>query len=84
MLMIDIDYFKQYNDNLGHPEGDEALRQVANILHHRARRPDDLCARWGGEEFVMLLPQTNIEAGRQLAENLRNLIWCENIFHPAV
>ncbi|WP_265583993.1 diguanylate cyclase [Chitinimonas koreensis] len=56
LAMIDVDYFKQYNDRYGHPAGDEALRQVARLVQRHARRPDDVAARYGGEEFVLLLP----------------------------
>lgn len=56
VAMIDIDYFKLYNDRSGHLFGDDALRAVANIIAKAARRPYDLAARFGGEEFVLLLP----------------------------
>jgi diguanylate cyclase (GGDEF)-like protein len=58
LLLFDIDHFKRYNDRHGHPAGDACLRRVADLLRGTARRPGDLVARWGGEEFAMLLPYT--------------------------
>ena len=59
MIMVDIDYFKLYNDNYGHLEGDECLKKVASVLHKCILRPADMVARYGGEEFVCLLPDTS-------------------------
>jgi diguanylate cyclase (GGDEF)-like protein len=52
--MVDIDFFKKYNDHYGHQQGDEALKQVANILQQHARRANDVLARYGGEEFILM------------------------------
>jgi diguanylate cyclase (GGDEF)-like protein len=70
-LMIDIDKFKNYNDTYGHPQGDLLLKEAAKIFSRRARRPADIPARLGGEEFGVLLPDTNHEAAMKLAEEIR-------------
>ena len=71
LLMIDIDHFKLFNDTLGHQAGDECLRAVAQVLKSLATRPADLVARFGGEEFVVLLPSTSIEGASGVAESIR-------------
>ncbi len=68
VLMMDIDYFKQYNDHYGHPEGDACLRAVAQVLHGCLGRSYDLVARYGGEEFVCLLPECSLEGARSKAQ----------------
>lgn len=77
LLMMDIDYFKSYNDHCGHPAGDQCLRDVAAMLQRVVRRPRDRLARYGGEEFVVLLPGTPIEGvlevGREVIEQMRQL-----------
>ncbi|MEN8617174.1 diguanylate cyclase [Shewanella baltica] len=80
-LMIDIDYFKQFNDNYGHSHGDECIRQTALTLDKQLLRPADLLARYGGEEFVVLLPETNAAAARVVAERLRLAIEAQAIPH---
>jgi diguanylate cyclase (GGDEF)-like protein/PAS domain S-box-containing protein len=74
LVVIDIDYFKQFNDHYGHVQGDECLRQVAQAMDGGASRTRDLCARLGGEEFVLLLPATDQEAARNVAERCRKLL----------
>jgi diguanylate cyclase (GGDEF)-like protein len=71
LFMIDIDYFKQYNDHYGHVEGDKALQLVANTLRAQMRRPTDICARYGGEEFIMLIPGFTPEQAGRFGERLR-------------
>jgi diguanylate cyclase (GGDEF)-like protein len=73
MMMIDIDFFKRVNDTLGHPAGDEVLRQVAKALH-RTLRPADVVARFGGEEFVILLRETELRRSPEVAERLRTAV----------
>ena len=63
--MVDIDFFKAFNDTYGHLEGDECLRRVAGALHKAVRRPSDFLGRYGGEEFVAVLPDTDSRRGRQ-------------------
>lgn len=69
-LMVDIDHFKRYNDYYGHTRGDDCLRQVAERLGRVARRPADLVGRYGGEEFALLLPETDVEDAARLAAEL--------------
>jgi len=71
MLMIDVDDFKQYNDTYGHLAGDDALKQVAAAIRERFQRPTDLTARFGGEEFAVILPATPFLPIQSLGENLR-------------
>lgn len=68
VLMIDIDWFKAYNDTYGHPAGDECLREVSRCLVDCVRRPADTVARYGGEEFVVLLPGTDVAGAKIVAE----------------
>ncbi|MEE2763689.1 MAG: diguanylate cyclase [Pseudomonadota bacterium] len=70
VAMIDIDHFKAINDQFGHATGDRVLRGIARVLDN-SRRHGDLLARWGGEEFVLLLPETDLEEACQVAERLR-------------
>lgn len=81
LLVVDVDYFKQYNDYYGHMQGDECLRQVAAVLDAGASRSRDLCARLGGEEFVLLLPATDAEAARNVAERCRRLLAQKELAH---
>jgi diguanylate cyclase (GGDEF)-like protein len=81
LVMIDIDYFKAFNDGYGHQAGDLCLQQVARALAECAQRPTDLFARYGGEEFVALLPSTDIEGATAFAERLRLALGRLNIAH---
>jgi len=81
LVIIDIDHFKQYNDHYGHVQGDECLRRVAQVLNAAASDPDELCARLGGEEFVLLLPGTDRGAAWSKAERCRELLAAQEILH---
>jgi diguanylate cyclase (GGDEF)-like protein len=74
LLMIDIDFFKNYNDHYGHLKGDECLKQVAATLSALTRRPGDHVARYGGEEFVVLMPHTALRGALAVAETLRRRV----------
>lgn len=83
LLMIDIDWFKAYNDTYGHPMGDQCLRQVSGCLADCVRRPADTIARYGGEEFVVLLPETDTEGARRVAEHMAERLRNLDIRHAA-
>lgn len=74
LVMIDIDYFKPFNDRYGHQAGDDCLRDVAVSLGQAAERPGELVARYGGEEFAVILPFCAAEAGLALAEKMRQRV----------
>jgi len=74
VAMLDIDFFKQYNDHYGHAMGDRTLQAVAGALRDSLKRPADLAARYGGEEFVMVLPETGSEAGLEVADRARTAV----------
>ena len=71
LVLIDVDFFKKYNDRYGHLEGDDCLRKVAGALNAELHRPGDLVARYGGEEFVVILPGTDAAGACTVAETLR-------------
>lgn len=81
LLMLDIDYFKAFNDMAGHQAGDECLRRVAKTLLDAVNRAGDLVARYGGEEFVVLLPETDPPRAEQFAKLLRERIEALQIAH---
>lgn len=81
LLMLDIDYFKAYNDTYGHLEGDECLRKVAATLQNGLKRSTDMVARWGGEEFACLLTDIDHNDAVNIAEELRTRIANEQIPH---
>ncbi|MBW2650003.1 MAG: diguanylate cyclase [Deltaproteobacteria bacterium] len=87
LIMIDIDFFKNYNDTYGHKEGDVCLGKVATALKHTLKRPGDFIARYGGEEFVAVLPDTDMTGAAVIAESMRSNVRSLGIEHngnPAV
>jgi diguanylate cyclase (GGDEF)-like protein/PAS domain S-box-containing protein len=83
LILVDIDYFKQFNDTYGHVEGDACLKRVGQALSKSATRPRDLCARMGGEEFALVLPDTPASGALLIAEQIRERMAHEAIPHAA-
>lgn len=81
VCMLDIDFFKQFNDNYGHGAGDICLQRVARTLVDNAKRSGDLVARYGGEEFVVLLPEIDLKETKLVAERLRESVEALAITH---
>lgn len=81
LIMCDIDFFKQYNDAYGHQKGDDCLKIVGNIIKKTCKRPTDIPVRYGGEEFALILPQTNLDGAITIARDLQNEIIAHNIIH---
>jgi len=82
LMVLDVDHFKLYNDNLGHAAGDVCLQQVASAIGGHALRGTDLAARYGGEEFVLLFAETDAAAATALAESVRAHIEALQLPHP--
>ena len=83
VILIDIDFFKQYNDFNGHIIGDACIKQIAQMLESCCVRPRDLVARYGGEEFAIVLPETDLEGAIQIANNILRMIDQANLPHRA-
>ncbi len=81
LILIDLDHFKQFNDRYGHLEGDQCLVKIAGALKEIGARPRDVVARFGGEEFVLLLPDTDADAAATIAERCRQAIAALDIPH---
>ena len=81
VIMIDIDFFKKFNDGYGHQGGDDCLKEIAKTLEETVTRPGDFIARYGGEEFVVILPRTDSEGASVIAEQLRANVEAKNIPH---
>jgi diguanylate cyclase (GGDEF)-like protein len=81
LMMIDIDYFKDYNDAYGHGEGDNCLKIIAETLKNAVRRADGFVARYGGEEFVIVLPNADEQGARLIADRILNNVRNRNIPH---
>ncbi|HEX9209846.1 MAG TPA: diguanylate cyclase [Bradyrhizobium sp.] len=83
LLMIDVDHFKAYNDEYGHPAGDACLRVVAKIIAAEMQRVGDLAARYGGEEFAMLLPNTDAAGCARIGERIRSAVHDAGLVHAS-
>ncbi|MEK9628678.1 MAG: diguanylate cyclase [Nitrospinota bacterium] len=81
LVMIDLDYFKLYNDTYGHQRGDTCLKEVAGVIDDAMKRPADMAARFGGEEFALVLPETSSEGAIRLSDKLREAIYSMNLEH---
>jgi diguanylate cyclase (GGDEF)-like protein len=81
LIMLDIDYFKRYNDAYGHVAGDHCLAEVARAVKGCCHRKADLAVRYGGEEFAVLLPDTDIHGAMVIAEQIRRSVMDKNIIH---
>ncbi len=82
VLMIDIDFFKGFNDRFGHQAGDKALRIVAQTVSSTLKRPEDFVARFGGEEFVVVLPSTNRAGAERVAQKIQDAVYHAEIPYP--
>lgn len=83
LVMLDLDYFKAYNDRYGHPAGDQCLRRFAEVLQQALKRPADLAVRYGGEEFTLLLPDTDGRGAEMLVQELQQLLRRQALEHAA-
>jgi len=83
LALLDVDAFKQYNDRYGHPAGDRALRSVARAAGSALHRPADLAARYGGEELVLLMPETDAADAQRICADLRQAVAALAIVHQA-
>ena len=84
VILLDIDYFKQYNDHYGHLQGDQCLRRVAQALLRVSTRERDFLGRFGGEEFILILPGTDAMSAAAVAERCRKLIFDQAITHEGL
>jgi diguanylate cyclase (GGDEF)-like protein len=83
VIMVDVDYFKKFNDEYGHPAGDDCLRQVAGALHQHVRLTGDLAGRFGGEEFILILPGADAQGASQVAARACAAVEALHIPHAA-
>ena len=83
LAMLDIDSFKLYNDTYGHQQGDDCLKTVSKLIQKAVQRSGDLAARFGGEEFALILPNTKVESAYRIVESIRESIIAQNIPHKS-
>ena len=81
ILMLDLDDFRRFNDRYGHVEGDKCLQRVATIIKNTLKRPGDMVGRYGGEEFIVILPETNYQGAIKVAEEILISVRKDNIVH---
>ncbi|QXI40819.1 sensor domain-containing diguanylate cyclase [Pseudomonas xantholysinigenes] len=81
LVMLDLDYFKAYNDRYGHPAGDQCLRRLGEVLRQALKRPGDLAVRYGGEEFTLLLPNTDAQGASQIVQEILLLLRRQGMAH---
>lgn len=81
LILLDIDFFKLFNDAYGHQRGDDCLKQVARVLEESIQRETDVVARYGGEEFAVILPETGTKGAYEVAERIRFNLEQQNICH---
>ncbi|MEA1883532.1 MAG: diguanylate cyclase, partial [Thermotogota bacterium] len=81
LIIIDVDHFKLYNDNYGHLAGDDCLKRVADAISKSLKRSTDFVSRYGGEEFVVILPGANFSSAMRIAENIRSDVEAMKIPH---
>ncbi|RCL21502.1 diguanylate cyclase [Pseudomonas sp. AFG_SD02_1510_Pfu_092] len=81
LVMLDLDYFKAYNDRYGHLQGDQCLRRIAEVLQQALKRPADLAVRYGGEEFTLLLPDTDASGAEMLVQEVQHILRRQALEH---
>ncbi|MFT4614439.1 MAG: diguanylate cyclase (GGDEF)-like protein [Bacteroidia bacterium] len=81
LILLDVDYFKNYNDTYGHPAGDVVLQKLADIMLQASTRAGEVVARYGGEEFILILPGASSESAMRTASRLKDMIFAANIPH---
>lgn len=81
VILLDVDYFKKYNDHYGHPAGDAVLQKLADLMQRATTRAGEVVARYGGEEFILVLPGASAAAAMRTANRLRNLVVAERMPH---
>jgi len=81
VILLDVDYFKNYNDNYGHPAGDVVLKRLADLMQRATSRAGEMVGRYGGEEFILVLPGASVQSAVRTAERLKDLVNSEGITH---